>query len=179
MSITFDRHIYHPSHGTQAWPCGKLLTVKIARCTHDPNRYFWITRFSYNVWICSRWGHQAQRASFVAAPIRNSIVDTVAQFGQRRSYRPCVPRHWGALLSDWRQRPRPFPQVNPLSFAREVLCPKLKVRKPCNERGLQKLHMPDGHSQFVQSPLPFCDLGTEQILIIIVLRTARLGVAAE
>ena len=45
MSITFDRHIYHPSHGTQAWPCGKLLTVKIARCTHDPNRYFWITRF--------------------------------------------------------------------------------------------------------------------------------------
>ena len=50
-----DQHIYHPSHGTQAWPCGKLLTVKIARCTHDPNWYFWITSISYNVWIYSRW----------------------------------------------------------------------------------------------------------------------------
>src|SRR5713101_2099361 len=50
-----DQHIYHPSHGTQAWPCGKLLTVKIARCTHDPNWYFWITPISYNVWIYSRW----------------------------------------------------------------------------------------------------------------------------
>ncbi len=55
MSITFDRRIYHPSLGTQAWPCWKLLTVKIARCTHDPNWYFWITSISYNVWIYSRW----------------------------------------------------------------------------------------------------------------------------
>jgi hypothetical protein len=55
VSITFDRRIYHPSLGTQAWPCWKLLTVKIARCTHDPNWYFWITSISYNVWIYSRW----------------------------------------------------------------------------------------------------------------------------
>ena len=55
MSITFDRRIYHPSLGTQAWPCWKLPTVKIARCTHDPNWYFWITSISYNVRIYSRW----------------------------------------------------------------------------------------------------------------------------
>jgi hypothetical protein len=76
----------------------------------------------------------------------------------------------------------PIPQVNPLSFAREVLCPELKVGKPCNQRGLQKLDMPDGHSQFVQSPLPICDLGAEQILIMIVLRTARqilIGIIAQ
>src|SRR5882724_2205174 len=78
----------------------------------------------------------------------------------------------------------------PAHFARSIhylsrgkrCVPKLKVRKPCNERGLQKLDMPDGHSQFVQSPLPFCDLGTEQILIMIVLRTARqilIGIIAQ
>jgi hypothetical protein len=45
--------------------------------------------------------------------------------------------------------------------------------KSCNQRYLQKLEMPDGHSQFVQSPLPICDLGAEHILIMIVLRIAR------
>jgi hypothetical protein len=70
--------------------------------------------------------------------------------------------------------------VNPLSFAREVLCPELKVGKPCKERGLQKLDMHDGHSQFVQSPLPICDLGAE--LIMIVFWTARqilIGIIAQ
>ena len=52
-------------------------------------------------------------------------------------------------------------------------CPKLEVGKPCNERGPQKLEMPNGHSQIVQSPLPIYDLGAEQILIVIVLRIAR------
>jgi hypothetical protein len=51
--------------------------------------------------------------------------------------------------------------------------PKLDAGKPCNERGLQKLEMPDGHSQLVQSPLPICDFGAKQILIMIVLWIAR------
>ena len=56
MSITLDRCIYHPSYGPQAWPWWKLVTVKTARCTHDPNWYFWIRPISHNVWIYSRWG---------------------------------------------------------------------------------------------------------------------------
>lgn len=36
---------------------------------------------------------------------------------------------------------------------------KVKVGKPRNKRGLQKLEMPDRHSWLVQSPLPICDLG--------------------
>ena len=42
--------------------------------------------------------------------------------------------------------------------------------------------MHDGHSQFVQSPLPICNLGAEQILIMIILRTARqilIGIVAQ
>ncbi len=60
--------------------------------------------------------------------------------------------------------------VDPLSFVRDLLCPKFDVGKSCHERGPQKLKMSDGHSQLVQSPLPICDLGVEQILAMIVLR---------
>ena len=50
---------------------------------------------------------------------------------------------------------------------------KVKVRKSCNERGLQKLDMPDSHFQLLQSHLSICNLGAEQILIMIILRLAR------
>jgi hypothetical protein len=78
------------------------------------------------------------------------------------------------------------PRVNPLSFARKVVrrrfVPKLEVRKPTKERSLQKLEMPDGHCQLVQSPLTIYDFGAEQILIPTILRIARyvlIGIIAQ
>ena len=71
--------------------------------------------------------------------------------------------------------PRPFAELL-LSGARRrvlVLNSKLEIGKPGKERGLQKLAMHYGYSQFVQSPLSICDLGAEQILILSVLRIAR------
>ena len=58
-----------------------------------------------------------------------------------------------------------------LASLRESIAHLVKTIPAAERRmRLQKLKMPDGHSQLVQSPLPICDLGIEQILIMIVLR---------
>jgi hypothetical protein len=54
--MKLNRHIYHPTHGPRVWPWWKLLTVHVARCTHDPYWLFWITPISFNIWVYTRWG---------------------------------------------------------------------------------------------------------------------------
>ena len=59
---------------------------------------------------------------------------------------------------------------------------KVEVGKPCDERGLQKLDVPDRRLQLVQPPLPFRYLAAEQILIMVILRIAReilIGIIAQ
>jgi hypothetical protein len=56
IGFKLDRHIYRPSHGPQAWPWWRLVTVKVCCCSHDPYRFFWITPISWNIWIYTRWG---------------------------------------------------------------------------------------------------------------------------
>ena len=51
--------------------------------------------------------------------------------------------------------------------------PEVEIGKPCGERSLQELDVPNSRLKFIQSSLPFRYLAAEQILIMVILRIAR------
>lgn len=68
-------HIYHPTHGPQNWPWWKVASVSIVRCSHNPQRFFWITPIAYNIWIYSRWG-----AVVCTWRVRRGVYDQSVKF---------------------------------------------------------------------------------------------------
>ena len=69
----------------------------------------------------------------------------------REFFHHCAMLRWGCLRHIWRRRFRadvvfvkPF-LGQPAIFRVRSVVSKVKIGKPCNERGLQKLDMPDCH----------------------------------
>jgi hypothetical protein len=95
---------------------------------------------------------------------------------------PCVPRDQGSLLREWRQRPRPFPKSIHYLSRGKCCVPSLKSGNLVTSAVFKNWICPMVTPSSFKSPLPICDLGAEQILIMIVLRTARqilIGIIAQ
>ena len=79
MRFRLDRHVYRRadglSHGPAVWPWWKLVTIKIARCSHDPAHFFWMTPISWNLWIYTRWGARCCNIVERAGVYRRADVD--------------------------------------------------------------------------------------------------------